>query len=147
MRMQAGVFNETGYYEESILHAGDAGFAPRASGHYFKNIGDTECFVVLIFNAGRFTNIDLTTLVANVPAEVGIARFSLMKDSVFCRADCRARMFTIDLTTLLANVSAEMGTGSCGTSPCFMTTMSVAACICHARCEASALFHEHSSSR
>ena len=82
MRMQAGVFNGTGYYEESILHAGDAGFAPRASEHYFKNIGDTECFVVLIFNAGRFTNIDLTTLVGNVPPEVGIARISLMIECV-----------------------------------------------------------------
>jgi oxalate decarboxylase len=71
--MQAGVFNETGYYEESILHAGDAGFVPSASGHYFKTIGDTECYVVLVFNVGRFTNIDLSALVANVPAEVGIA--------------------------------------------------------------------------
>ena len=70
MRMQAGVFNETGQYEKSVLRAGDAGFAPVSSGHYFKNIGETESYVVLIFNAGRFTNLDLTALVGNVPAEV-----------------------------------------------------------------------------
>lgn len=71
MRMQAGVFNSTGHYEESVLRAGDAGFAPVASGHYFKNIGETESYVVLIFNADRFTNVDLTALVGNIPAEVG----------------------------------------------------------------------------
>lgn len=67
---QAGVFNYTGHYEESILHAGDAGFAPVSSAHYFKNVGDEECFVVLMFNNGQFTNIDATALVGNMPAEV-----------------------------------------------------------------------------
>ncbi len=68
--MQAGVFNVTNHYEQSILRAGDAGFAPMSSAHYFKNIGTTDCYVVLIFNAGKFTNIDATFLVANMPAEV-----------------------------------------------------------------------------
>ena len=68
--VQAGVFNYTGFYEESILHAGDVGLAPVSSAHYFKNVGSTDCFVVLIFNAGRFTNIDATALVGNMPAEV-----------------------------------------------------------------------------
>ncbi len=67
---QAGVFNYTGHYEESILHAGDAGFAPVSSAHYFKNVGDEDCFVVLMFNDGQFTNIDATALVGNMPAEV-----------------------------------------------------------------------------
>lgn len=52
------------------MHAGDAGFAPVSSAHYFKNVGDTDCYVVLIFNSGRFTNIDATALVGNMPAEV-----------------------------------------------------------------------------
>ncbi|CAL5229797.1 g13191 [Coccomyxa viridis] len=67
--LQAGVFNYTGHYEESILHAGDAGFAPVSSAHYFKNVGDEDCFVVLMFNDGQFTNIDATALVGNMPAE------------------------------------------------------------------------------
>ena len=68
--LQAGVFNETGHYEESILHAGDAGFAPVTSGHFFKNVGSTDSYVVLIFNSGQFTNIDATALIGNMPAEV-----------------------------------------------------------------------------
>ena len=68
--MQAGVLNVTNHYEQSILRAGDAGFAPMSSAHYFKNIGTTDCYVVLIFNAGTFTNIDATPLIGNMPAEV-----------------------------------------------------------------------------
>lgn len=71
---QAGVFNYTGHYEESILHAGDAGFAPISSAHYFKNVGDIDCFVVLMFSAGQFTNIDATALIGNMPAEVSQQR-------------------------------------------------------------------------
>ncbi len=74
---QAGVFNYTGHYEESILHAGDAGFAPVSSAHYFKNVGDEDCFVVLMFNNGQFTNIDATALVGNMPAEVSWLSFPL----------------------------------------------------------------------
>lgn len=74
--MQAGVFNVTNHYEQSILRAGDAGFAPMSSAHYFKNIGTTDCYVVLIFNAGTFTNIDATFLIGNMPAEVSHDRCS-----------------------------------------------------------------------
>ena len=89
VRMQAGVFNATGHYEESILRAGDAGFAPVSSGHYFKNIGETESYVVLIFNAGRFTNVDLTALVGNVPAEVGHCRRRTQCRTPPCPQLCR----------------------------------------------------------
>ncbi|CAK0784366.1 hypothetical protein CVIRNUC_007570 [Coccomyxa viridis] len=78
--IQAGVFNSTGHYEESVLRAGDAGFAPVASGHYFKNIGETESYVVLIFNAGRFTNVDLTALVGNIPAETLAADLGITEE-------------------------------------------------------------------
>ena len=87
---QAGVFNATGDYEESVLRAGDAGFAPISSGHYFKNIGGTESFVVLIFNAGRFTNIDLTALVGNVPAEVGQRRSLTQCRTILCAYNVQA---------------------------------------------------------
>lgn len=68
--VQAGVFSSGGRYEESTLYAGDAGFAPMSSAHYFKNAGSTDSYVVLIFNAGQLTNIEATALVANMPAEV-----------------------------------------------------------------------------
>ncbi|CAL5229796.1 g13190 [Coccomyxa viridis] len=78
--IQAGVFNVTNHYEQSILRAGDAGFAPMSSAHYFKNIGTTDCYVVLIFNAGKFTNIDATFLVANMPAETLAADLGVSVD-------------------------------------------------------------------
>ena len=62
--------NSTGHYEESILQAGDAGFAPLSSAHYFKNVGSTDSFVVLIFNDGQLTSIEATALVGNMPAQV-----------------------------------------------------------------------------
>ena len=68
--VQAGVFSSGGHYEESILYAGDAGFAPMSSAHYFKNVGSSDSYVVLIFNAGQLTNIEASALVANMPAEV-----------------------------------------------------------------------------
>ena len=95
--VQAGVLNVTNHYEQSILHAGDAGFAPMSSAHYFKNIGTTDCYVVLIFNAGTFTNIDATFLIGNMPAEVSRHSFSeLICISIQCRwSSHRAIMFSL----------------------------------------------------
>ena len=66
---QAGVFLEPGTVTEAILHAGDAGFAPRGSGHYFINTADEDAYVILIFDDGEFTNVDVTSLVADVPPQ------------------------------------------------------------------------------
>lgn len=70
IRVQAGVFTTGGRHEVNILHAGDAGYAPKSSAHWFKNVGSTDSYVVLIFNAGILTNLEATTLVAHMPAEV-----------------------------------------------------------------------------
>jgi len=86
--VQAGVFNETGHYEESVLHAGDAGFAPVTSGHFFKNVGSTDSYVVLIFNNGQFTNIDATALIGNMPAEVCHLNDTLSIDHLSCASVC-----------------------------------------------------------
>ena len=68
---QAGVFLEPGVVTESILNEGDAGYAPRGSAHYFININEThDAYVVLMFNDGVFTNINITAMTANVPAQV-----------------------------------------------------------------------------
>ena len=58
---------------ESVLNEGDAGYAPRGSGHYFINTNEThDAYVVLMFDDGEFTNVDITALTANVPAQVGV---------------------------------------------------------------------------
>ncbi len=60
---------------EAILYEGDAGYAPRGSAHYFVNIGNTDAYVILIFDGGQFTNMDVTSLIANVPPQAsGAAR-------------------------------------------------------------------------
>ena len=66
---QAGVFLEPGVVTEAILYEGDAGYAPRGSAHYFTNIGNTDAYVILIFDGGQFTNTDVTSLIANVPPQ------------------------------------------------------------------------------
>ena len=68
--VQAGVFTAGGHHEENTLYAGDAGYAPMSSAHWFKNVGSTDSYIVLIFNAGQLTNLEATALVANMPAEV-----------------------------------------------------------------------------
>ena len=72
---QAGVFLEPGVASESVLNEGDAGYAPRGSGHYFINTNTThDAYVILMFDDGEFTNMDVTALTANVPPQVSVAR-------------------------------------------------------------------------
>ena len=81
---QAGVFLEPGKVTEAVLHAGDAGFAPRGSGHYFINTADEDAYVILIFDEGKFTNIDVTSLIAGVPPQ---ARAPSLIGTFFCSED------------------------------------------------------------
>ena len=55
---------------EDVLHAGDVGYAPRGMPHYFKNVGCTDAFVLIIFDAGTFNTIDVTHVTADLPAQV-----------------------------------------------------------------------------
>ncbi|CAL5229795.1 g13188 [Coccomyxa viridis] len=77
----AGVFTAGGHHEENTLYAGDAGYAPMSSAHWFKNVGSTDSYVVLIFNAGQLTNLEATALVANMPAEVLAADLGITAES------------------------------------------------------------------
>ena len=55
---------------EAILRAGDAGYAPRGAPHYFKNVGCTDAFVLLVFDAGTFDTLEVTHVTAGLPAQV-----------------------------------------------------------------------------
>lgn len=60
-----------GVYEEGFLGEGDAGYAPKGSAHWLHNTSnDTDAFMVLIFDDGTFTNIDLPWFIGNVDPEV-----------------------------------------------------------------------------
>ncbi|KAK9862584.1 hypothetical protein WJX84_008476 [Apatococcus fuscideae] len=57
--LQFGVFNGTGEVSLGYGGPGDVGYAPQGSGHYFINTGDTTAHVVLIWDSGLFTNIEV----------------------------------------------------------------------------------------
>ncbi len=60
-----------GEYEEGFLGPGDAGYAPKGSAHWLHNASnDTDAYMVLIFDDGTFTNIDLPWFISNVDPEV-----------------------------------------------------------------------------
>lgn len=64
---EVGVFTAPGESVTGTLNPGDLGFAPRGSGHYVKNIGTTPGYVVLIFNAGEFTDVELVNFLGAFP--------------------------------------------------------------------------------
>ncbi|BDA50372.1 probable oxalate decarboxylase OxdD [Coccomyxa sp. Obi] len=64
------VLIEPGVCEEYIMGQGDAGYAPKGSAHWLKNASNnTEAFMVLMFDDGLFTNIDLTWFIGDVDPE------------------------------------------------------------------------------
>ena len=72
--MQVGLVVRPGEHEETVIHAGDAGFAPKSIQHYIRNVGQGTARIVLIFNAGVFTNIDVGFMLGNVPPQVCMSR-------------------------------------------------------------------------
>jgi oxalate decarboxylase len=65
--LEVGVFLEPGEFATGVMRAGDVGFAPQGSGHYLRNLGQEMAHVVLIFNSGEFTNVDVNNFLGVVP--------------------------------------------------------------------------------
>jgi oxalate decarboxylase len=65
--IEVGVFLEPGVSATGVIHAGDLGFAPQGSGHYFRNLGKQMAHVVQIFNCGVLTSIDVNNFLGVVP--------------------------------------------------------------------------------
>lgn len=61
------MFLSPGESATGVMQAGDLGFAPRGSGHYLRNLGKDFAHVVLIFNSGHFTNVDLNNFLGVSP--------------------------------------------------------------------------------
>ncbi|KAK9843134.1 hypothetical protein WJX74_007541 [Apatococcus lobatus] len=57
--LQFGVFNGTGRVSEGFGGPGDVGYAPKGSGHYFINTGNTDAYVILVWDKGLFTNVEV----------------------------------------------------------------------------------------
>jgi hypothetical protein len=65
--LEVGVFLAPGESATAVMDAGDVGFAPQGSGHYLRNLGEDMAHVVLIFNSGEFTNVDLNNFLGVFP--------------------------------------------------------------------------------
>lgn len=78
---EVGVFTEPGQSASAVLQPGDLGFAPRGSGHYLKNIGQTMGYVVLIFNDGLFTNVDVGNFLGAFPPSWTAASLNVSGDA------------------------------------------------------------------
>ena len=74
---EVGVFTSPGQSVTGTLNPGDLGFAPRGSGHYVKNTGTTPGHVVLIFNAGEFTNVDVVNFLGAFPPSWAAASLNI----------------------------------------------------------------------
>lgn len=76
--VETGVFLAPGSYVNDVLATGDLGFAPRGSGHYLRNPSpDVAADVVLIFDAGLFTNVDVSNFLGAVPAPLVAASLNI----------------------------------------------------------------------
>jgi hypothetical protein len=65
--LEVGVFLAPGNSATGVIGPGDLGFAPQGSGHYLRNLGKEAAHVVLIFNSGTFTNVDLNNFLGTFP--------------------------------------------------------------------------------
>jgi oxalate decarboxylase len=75
--VEVGVFLKPKRSVAGVLEAGDLGFAPKGSGHYVRNVGDSEAYVVLIFNQGEFTDIEISNFLGAFPSSWVAASLNL----------------------------------------------------------------------
>ncbi len=68
--MRMTVFASKGRAETVELSAGDVGYVPQGYGHYLQNTGSGRCRLLLVFNAGTYEDIDLTSWIASNPAQL-----------------------------------------------------------------------------
>ncbi|KAF6259616.1 RmlC-like cupin [Scenedesmus sp. NREL 46B-D3] len=80
--LEVGVFTEPGQSATGILRSGDLGFAPHGSGHYLRNIGQQSAYVVLIFNQGLFTDVEIGNFLGTVPTSYVAASLNISDDAV-----------------------------------------------------------------
>lgn len=71
------MFLSPGESVTGIMQPGDVGFAPRSSGHYLRNVGRDFAHVVLIFNSGHFTNVDLNNFLGVSPPSLVAASLDI----------------------------------------------------------------------
>jgi oxalate decarboxylase len=78
-KIRLTVFASHGLAKTVEVAAGDVGFAPMGYGHSIENIGDGPAELLIIFNAGEYQEISLSTVLAAHPAYLLETNFHLPK--------------------------------------------------------------------
>ncbi len=78
-KMRLTVFASHGLAKTVELDAGDIVFAPMGYGHSLENVGDGPAELLIVFNAGEYQEISLSTVLAAHPAYLLETNFHLPK--------------------------------------------------------------------
>ncbi len=80
--MRMTVFASKGRAETVELSAGDVGYVPQGYGHYLQNTASGQCRLLLVFNAGTYEDIDLTSWIASNPSQLVATNLGLPESLV-----------------------------------------------------------------
>jgi oxalate decarboxylase len=74
-KVNVTMFGSHGRYRIEQLEEGDVGYIPQGYGHSIENAGDKPARVLIGFNTGTYTAIDLSQWIAGNPADVLATNF------------------------------------------------------------------------
>lgn len=69
-RARMTVFGSQGRKITREFGPGDVGYVPMGYGHYIETVGDSECEMLAVFNAGEYQEIALSEWLAKTPKQV-----------------------------------------------------------------------------
>lgn len=69
-RARMTVFGSKGRKITREFGPGDVGYVPMGNGHYIETVGDQECEMLAVFNAGDYQEISLSEWLAKTPKQV-----------------------------------------------------------------------------
>ncbi|HUO40354.1 MAG TPA: cupin domain-containing protein, partial [Mycobacterium sp.] len=76
------VFGSSGEAGTFNYFAGDVGYVPFATGHYFENVGDEPVRMLELFRSDHFADVSLNQWLAPTPAEVVAATLNLRRETI-----------------------------------------------------------------
>ena len=75
-QIDVSMFGSHGRYRTETLNKGDVGYIPQGYGHSILNTGSKRARVLIGFNTGHYSAIDLSTWLASNSAQVLASHFS-----------------------------------------------------------------------
>jgi oxalate decarboxylase len=74
-QIRVTLFGSHGRFRTETLNAGDVGYIPQGYGHSIENVGKETCRVLIGFNTGHYSAVDLSQWVAGNPRDVLATNF------------------------------------------------------------------------